>query len=127
MKALIEPQQNNRIAQVESDEKVFPIAEPLYWIDCPDDCNTNWLFDNGNFIEPSTLLPPQLTDNEKLELIKIERDKRLTASDWTQFYDVVISHDEAWNKSWIDYRQTLRDLPDNITDIDNPIYPIPPA
>jgi hypothetical protein len=38
MKALIcpnEPIQNGyRIAQVESDNSIFPVAEPMYWMDC---------------------------------------------------------------------------------------------
>lgn len=27
-----------RVAQVEPDNKTFPVAEPLFWIDCPDNC-----------------------------------------------------------------------------------------
>jgi hypothetical protein len=45
MKALISPQEKrtdyegnvgDRIAQVEQNE--FPVAAPLFWTDCPDDC-----------------------------------------------------------------------------------------
>lgn len=41
MKALvssIEPcQQGYRIAQVEPDANIFPVAEGLFWVDCADD------------------------------------------------------------------------------------------
>jgi hypothetical protein len=47
MKALISPNEKvydyesnvgQRIAQVESDDKIFAVASPLHWVDCPDDC-----------------------------------------------------------------------------------------
>jgi len=50
MKALISPLENNRIAQVAAQD--FPIAEPLYWIDCPDNCTTDWTYDGLQFNEP---------------------------------------------------------------------------
>lgn len=40
MKALIstiEPRETGyRVAQVEPDDQIFPVAEDLFWIDCPD-------------------------------------------------------------------------------------------
>lgn len=50
MKALIcpnEPVQNGyRIAQVELSDKIFPVADPLYWIDCVDEVIADkWYFD----------------------------------------------------------------------------------
>lgn len=40
-KALISPnepaQSGYRVAQVEKAEKIFPVADPLYWINCDDD------------------------------------------------------------------------------------------
>lgn len=38
MKALISPNQDNFVVQVEPDDNTFEVAEPLYWTDCPDDC-----------------------------------------------------------------------------------------
>lgn len=41
MQALISPnepvQSGYRVAQVELDGGVFPVAEPLFWKECPDD------------------------------------------------------------------------------------------
>lgn len=118
MKALISPLENNRI--VEIAEKEFPVAPPLYWVDCPDDCTTLYEYKDKKFIKPieNNLT---LSDNEKLNLIRIERNARLLASDWTQLLD-----SQCDKKAWATYRQALRDLPENITNIDNPIYPIPP-
>ena len=60
MKALISPQENNRIVEVKANNKTFPIAEPLYWIDCPSNCTTQWTYVNGQFIEPAPApLPPK--------------------------------------------------------------------
>lgn len=34
-----------RVAQVESDDKIFAVSEPLYWFDCPDDCvEDSWYY-----------------------------------------------------------------------------------
>ena len=47
-----------------------------------------------------------------MEELRVERNKRLTDCDWTQNKDVVLSADDV--KVWNDYRQELRDLPDNV-------------
>jgi hypothetical protein len=43
-----------RVAQVEPDNQAFPVAEPLHWVDCPDDCQADaWYFKDGQvFIKP---------------------------------------------------------------------------
>ena len=55
MKALISPNEKvtdyegnvgDRVAQVEQNE--FPVAAPLFWTDCPDDCVADvWWYYNG--------------------------------------------------------------------------------
>lgn len=57
-------------------------------------------------------------------ILRIERNARLQATDWTQMPDVSMSDDkkEAWNT----YRQALRDLPSNTIDPENPVYPQAP-
>ena len=52
MKALIETENNNRIAQIEQDDNIFPVAPALQWIDCPDDCTTLWTYSNSQFLPP---------------------------------------------------------------------------
>jgi hypothetical protein len=37
-----------RVAQVEPDNQIFPVVEPLYWFDCPDNCEDGaWYFKDG--------------------------------------------------------------------------------
>ena len=49
----------------------------------------------------------RLTNAEPMRLLRIERNSRLTACDWTQSRDITLSNDDAWKT----YRQALRDLP----------------
>ena len=53
--------------------------------------------------------------------LREERDRLLSASDWTQVPDAPV--DRA---AWAEYRQALRDLPDNTTDPRNPTWPTKP-
>ena len=54
--------------------------------------------------------------------LRIERDGRLVASDWTQFSDVTLDNKAAWAT----YRQAWRDLPANTADPENPTWPTKP-
>jgi hypothetical protein len=49
-----------RVAQVEPDNQAFPVAEPLHWVDCPDDCQADaWYFKDGQvFIKPQNAPDP---------------------------------------------------------------------
>jgi hypothetical protein len=68
-KALISPieirHDNNgnegvRVAAVVEEE--FPVADPLYWIGCPDECvQDEWIYVDGEFVEVS---PPQVDHPE---------------------------------------------------------------
>jgi len=60
MKALISPQETvyaddgavlgQRVAQV--DEEGFEVAQPLFWVDCPDDCvQDKWYYVNGELVK----------------------------------------------------------------------------
>lgn len=33
-----------RVAQVEPDESIFDVAEPLFWASCPEDCVADWWY-----------------------------------------------------------------------------------
>lgn len=89
--------------------------------------DTSWTSASGIKLSDLQVIPvdKQLTDDQKLAWIIDERNKRLSASDWTQLPDVVELHDQLWVSSWKAYRQALRDLPTTI-DINNPVYPVPP-
>jgi hypothetical protein len=59
MKALISPNEliyisenryGQRIAEVVDDENIFDVAPPLFWIDCPQNCNErNFAYLDGKF------------------------------------------------------------------------------
>jgi len=53
--------------------------------------------------------------------LRRQRNQLLKDSDWTQVIDAPV--DQA---AWATYRQALRDLPENTTDVFNPVYPTKP-
>lgn len=59
--------------------------------------------------------PPEKTAEElfaiALEELRVTRDKLLSDCDWTQLADVQAIHNEQWKTDWANYRQQLRDLP----------------
>lgn len=81
-KALISPIQNNRIAQVAAAD--FPIAAPLYWVDCPDDCTTEWSFDGEGFSPPVIPVIP-LADLKASLIAAIDDRVAAIYSRWTRF------------------------------------------
>lgn len=78
-------------------------------------------------LKPDPLTPEQIQENFLVELRRI-RDIKLRDSDWTQLADVqVLFSDEQKNK-WYNYRQELRDLPEqcivnNISYLADVIWP----
>lgn len=70
MKALISPNEiltdyqgntGERIVQIEPDGQTFEVASPLFWSDCPDDCEPNmwWYHDNVCQPMPQPPAPPE--------------------------------------------------------------------
>ena len=57
--------------------------------------------------------------------LRTERNARLAACDWTQMPDSPLS--QAARASWSDYRQSLRDLPENATDPTQVTWPVSPS
>lgn len=50
-----------RVAEVQPDNKIFEIAPPLHWVDCPEDCVADqWYFKDGQcFVKPQDApMPP---------------------------------------------------------------------
>jgi L-amino acid N-acyltransferase YncA len=65
------------------------------------------------------------TFDDIMSNIRAERNRLLASCDWTQLSDVLLSPEQK--NAWYVYRQALRDLPENITDINNPVWPIAPT
>ena len=72
----------------------------------------------------------ELTYEQKLARVITERNRRLAITDWTELPSVVSLNGTEWSVAWQEYRQALRDMPNdpnNPIDVDNPIFPVPPA
>ena len=56
-----------------------------------------------------------------LNRLRTRRNVLLSSSDWTQLPDTAVDRN-----AWTQYRQALRDLPANTTDLENPVWPCVP-
>lgn len=112
MKALIsplEPKENGvRIAQVEPDDKIFEVAEPLYWIICPDDCNVNYWYFNTQLNQCVKIPPYEPSADEN----KSKAKQLLADTDWTTIPDVTDPTQSnpylANSADFVAYRNELR-------------------
>ena len=85
-----------------------------FYLNCPD--GATHIF-NG---EP-TIVIPEKTIEQLLNIIRLQRNQLLSACDWTQVADATVD-----KTAWAIYRQALRDFPDTCNP-ENPIWPIQPA
>lgn len=67
------------------------------------------------------------TDQGRRAMLRIERDRRLVETDWTELPSAAKRLSAAELAAWATYRQALRDLPADTADPDNPPWPIPPG
>ena len=73
-----------------------------------DYANLNWISSDTKPTESEIDAEvTRLTNAEGMRLLRLERNARLTACDWTQSRDLILSNDDDWKT----YRQALRDLP----------------
>ena len=100
MKALV---LNKEVVQLE--EKEFPVAPDLKWIDCDNTVKVGYSYDGSKFAAPPE--PPKPTDEQLAEGARLQRNLLLQQSDWTQSRDVTLSNDADWKT----YRKSLRDIP----------------
>jgi hypothetical protein len=83
------------------------------WIQS-DEAQIGWDYDGTNFIAPPEPVPT-------VEEVRTERDRLLKASDWTQVADAPV--DQA---AWAEYRQALRDVPEQEGFPENVVWPTKP-
>lgn len=57
-------------------------------------------------------------------MIRARRNGLLASSDWTQLPDAPLTAEEK--QAWSDYRQLLRDIMENVTTIDQVVWPDEP-
>ena len=59
----------------------------------------------------------RLTEEEPYTVLREIRNWYLQQSDWTQSQDIRAIRGEEWCSAWDNYRQELRNLPDNVSGI----------
>lgn len=85
------------------------------WVDATNDASIGGTYDGVTFVPPAAPTPTA-------EDIRVERDQLLSASDWTQVADAPV--DQA---AWANYRQALRDVPQQAGFPTDVIWPEQPA
>jgi len=92
-------------------------------------------WDSIKFLEEGHEKPPkeafeaklqELIDAQPWKELRQERDTRLAQTDYLATIDYPHASEEA-KQAWIDYRQSLRDLPANTEDPSAPVWPQPPT
>tara|TARA_Y100000310_G_scaffold218461_1_gene219771 strand:+ start:1034 stop:1249 length:216 start_codon:yes stop_codon:yes gene_type:complete len=68
-------------------------------------------------------MTPEQMRAAQFRRLRCERDRLLGETDWTQGADVP----DAIKSKYTEYRQALRDLPENTADPDNPTWPTKPS
>ena len=105
---------------VDINEKEFEVHSSMSWVDCDDKVAVGWTYDGKTFKTNEVTL----TAEQKLNEVRIERDKFLKMSDW-----IVTMHKEKGTNipaAWKTYRQSLRDITDSATSLDDVTWPEKP-
>ena len=107
---------NNKVVDV--CDATFEVHSSMSWMDCEDTVVVGYELVDGVLKDTTTIDPEKVLND-----LRISRNRRLLACDWTQCRDVTLSNDADWKT----YRQALRDLPANTSDPTNPTWPTPPS
>lgn len=92
-------------------------------IEIPESLNRLYImWDGSQFVEDP--VKKQKYVDDAWMYFRIERNSRLSNSDWTQGRDSPLTTENQ--NAWSLYRQSLRDLPANTPDPANPTWPTPP-
>jgi hypothetical protein len=102
---------SDRVAEVANDS--FPIALPLFWVDCADDVVADvWYFDNSDLIikliPPAPPIPAPTAEQNSAKAMQL-----LAETDWVNEPDVInpSANPHLLNQAdFIVYRAALRDI-----------------
>ena len=75
---------------------------------------------NANALRTDMQVP---STEDDMTWLRSERDRRIAETDWTQLPDVP----EATKTAWQAYRQALRDVPGNYTNMIDVVWPVKPS
>lgn len=96
------------------------VQDGWHWVEGEQSKYTRWVDGNVEWMSQSEI--SAIEDADAWDILRSERNRRLSACDWTQTADAPV--DRA---AWAAYRQALRDLPANTDDPRDPQWPSPPA
>lgn len=97
------------------------VAEERGWIDCPADVEPGYILD-----ESGKFLPPPLNIESLSEAIRVERNHKLIESDIMVLPDHWNTMTDKEKQLWTDYRQTLRDIPQQPFFPNDIVWPVKP-
>ena len=80
-----------------------------------------WDYDGTDFIAPPAPTPEELAAE-----VRIQRNRLLASSDWTQLADARDALGETKAAEWDAYRQALRDVPQQEGFPENVVWPTKP-
>jgi hypothetical protein len=113
MKALICPLDENLVIEVVVDDKIFDVAQPLYWQDCPSNIVAGEYYYVNNEYVKRVFPPIPATENKKRAV------QLLQETDWTTIADVAdpaLSNPYLMNQAaFFAYRSVLRAIAVNPT------------
>jgi hypothetical protein len=105
---------------VDLKETEFDVHSSMSWVDCDDIVEVGNNYDGSTF----TTHIVQLTAEQNLERLRVERNKLLKQTDW-----LITMHKELGTNipaAWKTYRQALRDITDTYTSLDDVVWPEKP-
>ena len=120
MYALISPLNDNCVIQIE--KTTTNLAEPFFWVECPDTCKPGMYYKNGEFVK--YVPPPPIASENKNTAITL-----LKNTDWVTFPDVIdttITPHLLNQAEFIEYRRQLRviSLDPKDGNIEWPVIPV---
>lgn len=84
---------------------------------------------NGQIEQYAEIAPipavPELTEEQQKMQVRAQRNSLLTLCDWTQLPDAPLTDGEK--QEWAEYRQALRDVPEQTGFPENVIWPSTPS
>ena len=98
---------------VDLSDTVFEVHESMTWHDCDETVQHGFLYQDGAFVDPSTLVSAE----EKMALLRHARSILLSDTDWWASSDLTMTAAQAA------YRQALRDITDTYTSLDDVVWP----
>jgi len=114
---------DNKVCNIGIGTTTVGLMGTVVGLSTTSDVNIGYTYNgDGTFTEPDN--PPGPTEEELWENLRAKRDRELTSTDWIMLADTPFS--DSKKEEWKTYRQALRDLPANTSDINNPSYPTRP-